>query len=334
MKKIQEILTWGIIGAGDVCEKKSAPAMYKLKGSRVKSIMRRDLAKAMDYAKRHNISYYYDKVDAILNDPEIDIVYIATPPSSHKELALKAAHAGKPAYIEKPMAANYEDCLVMNEAFQKAGLPLFVAYYRRALPNFLKIKGLIEEGRIGEVRTVNILMNKEPIPDNVRQLDFNWRVIPEISGGGYFYDLASHQFDFLDFLFGPVKEAKGIACNQAGLYNAEDVVTASFIFGNGVVGSGSWCFTAGKTSDIDRTVIIGSRGQIEYSTFGDPTVKLITGEKGVESYTFELPGHIQQNLIQTIVDEMKGRGKCPSTGISAARTSKVLDLIAKSSENR
>ena len=328
-KSIKELLTWGIIGAGDVCEKKSAPAMYKLKGSRVKSIMRRDYAKAADYAKRHNIAFYSDQVDSILNDPGIDIVYIATPPSSHKDLALKVAAAGKPAYVEKPMAANYEDCLIMNEAFRKAGLPLFVAYYRRALPNFLKIKELIEAGRIGEVRTVNILMNKESVPDNVRQLEYNWRVLPEISGGGYFYDLASHQLDFLDFLFGPVREAKGIAFNQGGLYEAEDVVSGSFIFENGVLGSGSWCFTAGKSTNIDRTIITGSIGQIEYSTFGNPTVILITDMEGEESFTFELPEHIQQNLIQTIIDEMKGLGRCPSTGVSAARTSRVLDLITK-----
>jgi predicted dehydrogenase len=325
-----DILTWGVIGAGDVCEKKSAPAMYKLKGSRVKSVMRRDLAKAQDFAKRHNIPYAFDRVEAILDDPEIDLVYIATPPSSHMDLAIKAAAAGKPVYVEKPMAANYEACLVMNEVFERAGLPLFVAYYRRSLPNFLKIKELVDEGVIGEVRTVTILMNKEPVPDNVRQSETNWRVVPDISGGGYFYDLASHQLDFLDFLFGPVRRAKGFSSNQAGHYEAEDVVSGSFFFENGVVGSGSWCFTAGKSANIDRTVIIGSKGQIEYATFGDPSVLLITDERGTERFTFELPEHIQQNLIQTILDEMKGQGKCPSTGESAARTSRVLDIIAKS----
>lgn len=324
-----DVLTWGVIGAGDVCEKKSVPAMYKLKGSQVKSVMRRNFEKAADYAFRHAIPYYFDNLDAIMNDPEIDIVYIATPPSSHKEIALKAAAAGKPVYVEKPMAACYEDCVVMNEAFQKAGLPLFVAYYRRALPNFLKIRELLKDGIIGEIRTVNIFMNKELIPDNIRSGEFNWRVIPEISGGGYFYDLASHQFDFLDFLFGPVSKASGIASNQAGLYSAEDVVAGSFIFENGVVGSGSWCFTAGKSADIDQTVIVGSKGKIEYSTFGDPTVHVISDKKGKQSYHFKMPEHIQQNLIETIIYEMKGEGKCPSTGISGARTSWVLDRIAK-----
>lgn len=326
---IPRVITWGIIGAGGVCEKKSAPAMYKLPGSRVKAVMRRNLEKAEDYSRRHSIPCYYDKIEPILEDPEIDIVYIATPPSSHKELALKVALAGKPAYVEKPMAATYEDCKEMNEVFLKAGLPLFVAYYRRTLPNFLKIKDLIDEGVIGEVRTVNILMNKESVPDNVRQLDFNWRVVPEIAGGGYFYDLASHQLDFLDFLLGPVKEAKGISINQAGLYEAEDVVSASFIFGNGVAGSGSWCFTAAKSANIDKTTITGNKGQIEYATFGDPAVKLITDKNGEEIFNYRLPDHIQQNLIQTILEELRGEGECPSTGVSGARTNRVLEWICK-----
>ncbi len=329
-KKFQkDVITWGVIGAGDVCEVKSVPAMYKIKGSYVKSVMRRNIEKAADYAKRHSIPYYFNNVGDILNDPEIDIIYIATPPSSHKEIALKAAAAGKPVYVEKPMAATYADCLIMNEAFHKAGLPLYIAYYRRTLPNFLKIKKLIEEGAIGELRTVNIIMNKEAVPDNIRTGEFNWRVIPEIAGGGYFYDLASHQLDFLDFLFGPVADAKGIASNQAGLYAAEDVVVASLRFENGVVGCGSWCFTSGKSADIDKTTIVGSKGQIEYATFGNSSVRLITDDKGEEFFHFELPEHIQQNLIQSIIDEMRGEGQCPSTGISGARTSRVMDSITK-----
>ncbi len=328
-KDENKIITWGIIGAGDVCEKKSVPAMYKLPGSRVKSVMRRNAEKANDFARRHNIPFAYDNADRIFEDPEIDIVYIATPPSSHPELAMLAAKAGKPAYVEKPMAADYRGCETMNNTFREAGLPLFVAYYRRTLPNFVKIKELIDGGAIGEVRTVNILMNKEAIPDNVRNLDYNWRVIPEIGGGGYFFDLASHQLDFLDFVFGPVMEAKGITANQAGLYEAEDVVTASFSFESGVVGSGSWCFTAGTSADIDMTTIVGSEGKIEYATFGDPTVHLYTDARGKEEFHFKLPEHIQQNLIQSILDEFQGKGACPSTGISGARTSLAMEMIVR-----
>ena len=321
------MITWGVIGAGNVCEVKSVPAIYKTKGSRVKSVMRRDEEKARDYAGRHGIPHWYTSADEIFNDPEIDIVYIATPPSSHAEYAIKTARAGKAAYVEKPMARTYSECLDMIRAFENARLPLFVAYYRRCLPNFLKIKELVDQGAIGEVRTVNILMLKPPVPKEVQQLKENWRVDPSIAGGGYFYDLASHQLDFLDFLLGPVQEARGLTANQAGLYPAEDMVTACFRFESGVHATGTWCFAAGESADVDLTTIVGSRGQIEYASFGDPGVILTTDEAGKELFDFTLPQHIQQPLIEKIMGDLQGTDRCPSTGVTAARTSRVMEMI-------
>lgn len=320
-------ITWGVIGVGDVCEIKSVPAMYKLENSHVKSVMRRNLDKARDYADRHNIQQACDDANIIFNDPEIDIVYIATPPSSHAQYAIRAAEAGKAAYVEKPMASKYSECLKMIQAFEKADKKLFVAYYRRALPNFLKIKELIDSGVIGKPKLVNIVMNKTLVPENVAVSEENWRVNPEIAGGGYFYDLASHQLDFLDFIFGPVIKASGISTNQAGKYMAEDIVTANFIFENKVLGTGSWCFTTAKVSDIDNTTIIGEKGQIEYQTFGSPIVILKTDKERSKEFNFELPGHIQSKLVESIINELSGNGLAPSTGKSAARTNWVMGNI-------
>ena len=321
------MITWGVIGAGNVCEVKSVPAMYKTKGSHVKSVMRRDAEKARDYAGRHGIPHWYTSAGEIFNDPEIDIVYLATPPSTHAMYAIRAAEAGKAAYVEKPMARTYAECLDMIRAFEHAGLPLYVAYYRRCLPNFLKIKALVDNGTIGEVRTVIITMLKSLVPREVAHLEKNWRVDPSVAGGGYFYDLASHQFDFLDFLLGPIGEAGGFASNQAGLYKAEDLVTACFRFENGVHGTGTWCFAAGNTADVDHTTIVGSKGQIEYVTFGDPRVILTTDGGGKEVFDFALPRHIQQPLIEKIIADLQGTDRCPCTGVSAARTSRVMEMI-------
>lgn len=328
MTHTNKTITWGVIGAGDVCEIKSLPAMYRAKNSRVQAVTRRDRRKGEDFIRRHAIPFFYENPDQIFADPEIDIVYIATPPSTHAQYAIRSAEAGKPAYVEKPMAASYKECLQMNEAFESAGLPLFVAYYRRTLPNFLKIKEIIDEGRIGEVRTVNTIMNKEAEPDNVRVLKDNWRVDPGIAGGGYFYDLASHQLDFLDFLFGPVEKAVGLSANQAGLYPAEDVVSGAFSFQNGIQGSGSWCFTTGKSSNTDITTINGSKGKIEYATFGDPTIRLTTDGKGEQIFSFQPEQPVQQQLVNSILNELRGSGRCPSTGISGARTNRIMELLS------
>ena len=328
MKQLTEV-RWGIVGVGDVCEVKSAPAMNLIEGSKLVAVMRRNGEKAKDYAQRHGVPKWYDNADQLINDPDVNAIYIATPPDSHEAYTLKAAKAGKPVYVEKPMARTHQECLSMIDTCQKAGIPLFTAYYRRTLPNFLNIKSLVENGVIGEVRYVNILVNKTLQPDIVgaSKSETNWRIFPEIAGGGYFFDLASHQLDIMDFLFGPVQHAQGFASNQAQLYPAEDIVVGSFHFKTGVIGQGNWCFTTSKISDKEVTTIVGSKGQISFPYFGDHSVTVELEGKEKEVMTFKIPKHIQQPLIQTIVDELLGKGQCPSTGVSAARTNKVMELL-------
>jgi len=328
MEKVEKII-WGIIGAGDVCEIKSAPAMYSISNSEVKMVMRRNAAKAADFAKRHGIERWTTDLDELLNDDEINAIYIATPPGSHAELTLKAAKAGKAVYVEKPMANSYAECVSMINACRKADVPLFTAYYRRTLPGFLKVKELIDNGKIGEVRFVNIEMYQPLRPDIVANPENNWRVIPEIAGGGYFHDLASHQLDYLDFVFGPIAESKGIAVNQAHIYPADDIVAASFRFESGVIGSGMWCFTTDAVSEKDSVRIVGSKGELTFNTFGSPMIiNVVSQDTGNEEFSFSHTQPIQQPLIQAIVDELRGVGNSPSTGISGARTSQVLESIA------
>ena len=326
-KKIDgDTVRWGIIGVGNVCEVKSAPAMYKLDRSKVVAVMRRNGEKAVDFAQRHHIDKWYNDASRLINDPDVNAVYIATPPNVHQELAEMVAKAGNPAYVEKPMARTYEECQKMVSAFEKYNQPLYVAYYRRALPNFLKVKELVESGSIGDVRMINIEMIKPIRPDVITHLEDNWRVNPDIAGGGYFFDLASHQLDYLDFLFGPVQEASGISINQTGNYPADDMTLATFSFDDGVVGSGTWCFTAGQTVDKEITTIIGSKGHITYGTFDNSVVSWET-EEGKRSEEFTMPDHIQQPLIQQVVDDLLGTGECVSNGVSAARTNKVMEQI-------
>lgn len=324
-EKNQDMKTigWGIVGCGNVTEVKSGPALQLAENSRLVAVMRRDAAKAEDYARRHGVEKWYSDASQLIGDPEVDLVYIATPPSTHKKYALMAAAAGKPAYVEKPMALNYAECREMNQAFDDAGLPLFVAYYRRALPRFLAIRSLIEEGRIGNPRFVNVVFHQPPSEADVSGSQ-NWRTQPEISGGGYFVDLGSHTLDILQFYFGDIIFAEGRAANQAGMYPAEDIVSGRFIFASGVQGTGIWCFSSGTR--LDRTEIVGNGGKISFATFGNDPVILETPQ-GVQQFDLSNPVHIQQPLIQTIVDQLNGSGLCPSTGTTAARTNWAMDRL-------
>jgi len=319
------MINWGIIGCGNVTEVKSGPAFNKVKGSRLIGVMRRNEELARDYARRHNVPKFYSDASALINDKEIDAVYVATPPGSHAGYAIECINAGKPVYIEKPMALNYDECMKINQAAEKKKIPVFVAYYRRTLPGFLKVKELIESGVIGRILFVNIELYK-PITDDEKTGNLPWRVDPEISGGGHFFDLASHQLDYLDFLFGPVQLVKSLALNQAGLYYAEDFVSAQFLFNNNIAGTGTWSFTVSEANRSDKIEIIGDKGSILFSTFSfDPIV--LTTSSGRSEFINERPEHVQYFLIDRIVQALEGKGESPSSGISAARTSRVMDEV-------
>ena len=330
MKKFTDTeVRWGVVGVGKVCELKSAPAMNTIAHSKLVAVMRRDAEKAKDYAARHGVPKWYTSATDLIHDPEVNAIYIATPPHVHLELTQLAAAAGKPVYVEKPMARTHAECLQMIQACEQASVPLFVAYYRRKLPHFLKIKELLDQGEIGSIRTVHINLKQVLTPNLVSNSEENWRVIPEIAGGGYFFDLASHQLDLLDFFFGKITHATGFSTNQAKAYPAEDLVTGTFAFENRVLGTGNWCFTTSNASEIDEIVIDGSKGQLHFATFGEGAFTLLRPNQNPLHFHLELPHHIQRPLIQSIVEELLGQGSCPSTGITAARTNWVMEELIK-----
>ena len=319
-------IRWGVIGCGDVTEVKSGPALQKAAHSALVAVMRRNGDLARDYARRHGVPRWYDDASTLIADIEVDAIYVATPPSSHLKYALLAARAGKPVYVEKPMAMTFVECREMIDGCRGAGVPLFVAYYRRALARFLEVKRLIEAGTIGEVRFVTVTLAQPVVPEDAV---LPWRLQPDIAGGGQFVDLGSHMLDFLDYALGPIREAQGTATNQAGRYAVEDIVTGSFVFESGVQGVGTWCFSAFERHD--QTDIVGTLGKITYATFDHGPIVLTT-RAGTRETSFDAPPHIQQSLIQTVVDELIGRGRCPSTGESAARTSWVMDQMLHGSQ--
>jgi predicted dehydrogenase len=286
--------------------------------------MRRNTEKAKDYAERHGVPRWYDKASKLINDPDVNAIYIATPPESHRFYTNQAANAGKPVYVEKPMARSFEECQQMVQICRDNQVPLFVAYYRRNLPKFLKVKELLMAGSIGEIRSVLVRLFLPAIKKDFMPENLPWRVIPEISGGGLFFDLASHTLDILDFYFGPVKAAQGLASNQKKLYDAEDIVSASFEFENGILGSGIWCFSTERNEDLIE--ICGEKGKITIPTFSPEPVCLFT-DKLEDSWDIAHPQHIQQPHIQSIVDELTGQGMCPCHGEDGARTAWVMDRM-------
>lgn len=317
---------WGFIGCGEATEKKSGPAFGLVEGSRVVAVMGRHADKTADYARRHGIPRWYTDAQRLVDDPAVTAVYIATPPSTHATFAIMAMKSGKAVYVEKPMASTYEDCCRMNRIAEKMRVPLFVAYYRRYLPYFQKVRELVEGGAAG--RIVNVLIRFAAPP---RALDYNrsdlpWRVQPDIAGGGYFYDLAPHQIDLLQEMFGPILDAEGYKANRGGLYETEDTVSACFRFADGLPGSGSWCFAAHESAAEDCIELIGTRGRITFSVFTYSPIVLYS-EQGQEEFLPENPAYVQLPLIRNIVEHLQGRSICTCDGVSATSVNWVVDRI-------
>ncbi len=326
---ILDNVVWGFIGCGSVTEKKSGPALASTPGSRVAAVMRRTAALAEDYARRHAIPRWYADADALIADPEVNAVYVATPPSTHMQYALQAIAAGKPVYIEKPMAMDHDECQCIIAASARSGVPVYVAYYRRALPRFAQVKQLLDRGAIGTARSVRATLHR-PHSANAASPDF-WRTNPVIAGGGLFVDLGSHTLDLLDHLLGPLTQVHGLASSLAGAYAAEDSVSMCFRTGTGAHGIAQWSFCAFRRQD--EIEITGDRGQLRFATFEDVPVVLET-EAGVQRFDIPNPPSIQQPLIATLVDELRGSGHSPSNGVSAARTSAVMDQVLQAYRTR
>jgi len=322
-------INWGIIGCGNVTELKSGPAFNKVEHSKLVSVMRRNINMAEDYSKRHGVPNFYSDADALINDPMVNAVYVATPPDTHAMYAIRAMKAGKPVYVEKPMARTYAECLEMIRVSEETGMKLFVAYYRRTLPAFLKVKELLESGIIGKILSVNIHLFRAYGERDQFHENQTWHVKPEISGAGHFYDLASHQLDYLDYLFGPITEVHGIATNVAGYYEAEDTVSAVFSFESGITGTGNWSFIVDKFSEKDCIEITGTNGSIQFPCYDKGEVILKTDSE-IKQLNFVNPENISYHLINQVVDTLRNKNECVSTMYSAARTNWVMEEIVKS----
>ncbi len=325
----REVIRWGIIGCGDVTEVKSGPGFQKTGGSRLVAVMRRDAARAADYARRHGVPRWYADARALVADPEVDAVYVATPPGAHLEGALLAAAAGKPCYVEKPMARNTAECDTMLAAFAAARQPLFVAYYRRALPRFVQVRTLLDAGRIGPLTGLHYRFASPghggigTLPGHAKP-DLSWRFRAADSGGGLLLDVGAHAIDLLDFFGGPLQDVAGHAARLVTPGDTEDAVAFSFRTAAGAPGTASFNFAGAQRSDLLE--LEGAHGRITCSVFGHEPVRLETNA-GLETFPFDPPAHIAQPLIGTVVAALLGRGPCPSTGETARRTSVVIDRV-------
>ena len=324
MNNIPGTVSWGIIGCGDVCEVKSGPAFNKVANSKLVAVMRRNLDKAKDFAQRHGVPKYYGDAAELIDDAEVNAIYIATPPSSHEPYLEMAVKAGKAVYVEKPVTVNTASVQRMIEMEKKYDGKVTVAHYRRGLPLFNKVKQLLDEEAIGKPKLILLETLQPPLSKIITQTADNWRINPDISGGGLFHDLSPHQLDIMYWLFGTPHQIQVQAANQGKLYNAPDLTMVQIVFANEIYFNGVWNFNVAEAATSDSCEIIGDRGVMWFSFFRVSTIELVTNT-GTQMFELEYPVNIQQPHINNVVKFFRGEGANPCSLEEALVTMKVMD---------
>lgn len=332
---------WGIIGCGDVADRKAGDAFNAIPGSRLVSVMRRDGAGARSFAERHGATGWTTDAAEVLANPDVDVVYIATPPAHHREYGLAVAEAAKACLIEKPAGRSVSELLELREAFRRANKPLYVSYYRRHLPRFRKVREVIDSGVLGEIVSIDYRMSK---PAKSK----SWALDVASSGGGHFYGLSGHMLDLFDYWFGPLEFTGSTVTNVIPAHDTEDAVSIGFRTSTGAVGSAIWNFAASQSSDY--LVIDGVRGRITMrgtSTHGpvrlsfDPKAKIRISQSKIrrwltdvqkrlgvpvgETLRFTRVSQPHQPLLSTITEEVARSAVRFDNLEAAVRTASIVD---------
>ena len=319
-------INWGIIGCGDVTEVKSGPAFYKLDGSSLHMVMRRNEQKLKSYAMRHHVAKYTTDYKELLADNEIDAVYIATPPNMHCQYTVEAAKHKKAVYVEKPMATNIADCEKMMAACRENGVPLYVAYYRRGQEKFKYIKKLMQDEAIGRVLSYSHIFSCLPVAFNPERA---WLMNPDVAGEGLLFDIGSHMVDIAAFIFGDVKTAQGASRKSNENPGISETAGGILQHQSGVQGCVQLTFCSHVQKD--EFEIIGERGRVAFAVMSnEPVLVEIDGaQKVVEFAPIE---HVQMPYIAEVMEDMRGSGQLDSTGAYGLQTQRVLEVLGRGSE--
>ena len=319
---MSKIIRWGFLGCGKVVRTKSGDAFRNVPNSTIEVIRRRNLDAAKESAEYFGAPYWCDRIEELLAS-EIDAVYIATPPGLHYEQAMACLNAGKAVYLEKPFARNYTEAKQLTEAFEEAGVPLYIGHYRRALPRFLKIREMLKSNIIGDVTDIDFYLNRI---FSQKEADNSWLYNPVLSGGGKYYDIAPHTVDIIQFLFGDITEVQGSARNLGVGCPLENVVEMTFVTEKGVNGKARFCCVADEKSD--RMHVTGTKGTMEFSVHGKTDV-IVKDENGTILEQFDLPDPkaVEESMVQSVVEDLLGISKCESKAKDVLVTYKIIDEV-------
>ena len=318
MKKLR----WGLIGCGDIAQRRVAPALRDLPSCELIAVNRAQSELAPAFAKEFGARRWYLDWKKLLLDEDIDAVYIATPVHLHAEQAVAAAEAGKHVLCEKPMAMNVRECDRMIDACRAHQVKLGVAYYRHFYPVVERIKAILNSGEIGTpvLAQINAFERFDPAADHPR----SWLLKKDIAGGGPMFDFGCHRIEVLTNIFGPITEVKAMTANAVFDREVEDTASALFRFERGASAVLSVSHAAAEPKDSLR--IFGSVGSIRVSTLNQGKMR-VTGRLG-ERYEVHSPHpNLHEPLIEDFVKAVltdREPGVSGETGRDVARIEEAI----------
>ena len=319
---------WGIIGCGNVADFKGGPALYNVPNSELVVVMRRDKAKAREFARRHGAKRHYSTVDDVLGDDDVNAVYIATPPNSHAELTRRAAAAGKHVLCEKPMAMSVAEAQSMIDACRDAGVQLMIAYYRRYWPVALKIREVLASGAIGTpvfARAQNQALYHAPEDGSTP-----WRVDPRIAGGGYLMDIGSHRIDLLVGLLGDVEEVRAFVDTMTFDIAVDDSSALLMRFAGGVRAVGLFNWNVGAY--CDEFEIGGTAGRIIATDLGKGELTVVTSD-GEQLFHLPPPKITHLGLVADFVESIEAGRPNGLSGEQGLKTTAIMEAAYRSAQS-
>jgi predicted dehydrogenase len=291
------ILKWGLIGAGDIAQKRIAPALRDLPNCDFAAVNRSRSELAESFAGEFGAGKWFADWRELIKDDEIEAVYIATPVYLHKEQTIAAAQAGKHVLCEKPMALSVKECDEMIDACQANNVKLGIAYYRRFYPVIERIRQIIAAGEIGKpaVAQINAFEYVDLAEDDPR----HWFLEKEKSGGGPMMDFGCHRLEVLANLFGSVRRIESIVANVAFDRDVEDTASTILQFDSGTCAT--LTVTHAAIEPQDTLDIFGTKGSIHIPILNKPEMRIKT-ENGERTEFHPTAQNVHQPLIEDFTE--------------------------------
>ena len=320
-----ETIRWGVIGAGNVFEYKSGPALSKTPSSELVAVMRTNAAIAEETARRHNAKHWYTTAESLVADPEVNAVYIASPHYLHPEHVALAARAKKIVLCEKPVGVNTAQAQQAVAVCRANSVPLTVAYYRRFWDIVQAMQTFLREGAIGQVVTARAQLSDLFTGDGER----GWLTSMAKSGGDALANSGAHWIDLIRFLLGEVSDVMAYASSKFSGWETDDTTIVQMRMVSGaLVSLTTTRRTPTSTNELD---ILGTTGRLYASPLSEGRLILHRSGREPEMLNYPRAGVMHAELIAALVPYLLRGEPSPLPGEEAVAAWKVMEAAYRSS---